>query len=140
MKRLLFLLCMCLGHNAQARAQWQSLGEHEWIIAFGTHNAYGTHSSQLFVSIPPQNVFPAFVLHRVPPDWFEADKGIAFDQGNIVSFVSLDSFFYANLYNHTIGTRLTYRTSDDGATWKELNGMMIASNGSYLFGTYQRFQ
>ena len=113
-------------------AQWQSAGGN--VNTFGTLLAFGVHDATLFASFvnPGGGVF-----RYVPPDrWLYASNGIDFTQGNITSFASLGSYFFANPSNQ-LGYSQIILSTDNGLHWNyqiQAAGP-VGTNGTYLFGT-----
>jgi len=104
-------------------AQWKNAGYDPYSII-----AFSIHDSTLFLSASEH-------LYRWKGG--EADSGIGFSGGNIVTFASLGRYFFANAQGVD---QFTFRTSNNGSNWQEIGGAVgIGSNGAYLFGNYEYF-
>ncbi len=126
MKRTLISIIILFAAGPCA-AQWKDAdfyGNGSQVLAFGVHD------TSLFVSIPG---YVARWNPKNPPpmDWVQADAGIGFGNGNVSSFSSLGTYFFAGM-----GTQNAYRSTNNGTNWKENIGAPVATNGMYLWGTF----
>jgi Secretion system C-terminal sorting domain len=104
----------------------------------GSGLAFGVHDSILFYSFSEVNGNEGVWRHYDTGShpWVEADYGIDFSQGTIVSFASLGSKLFANFLAGSLGYGPAYVTSNLGAGWKVAIAAPVASNGRYLFAEY----
>jgi Secretion system C-terminal sorting domain len=110
---LIFIILIMLA--IPCSAQWKYEGTNGQVLAFGVHDA------SLFFSYEGD-------LQRLFP-YGEADTGINFSDGNVTSFASLGSAFFANT-----AKGFSFETTSNGSNWNEIRQSYIGTNGVDLFG------
>ncbi len=112
-------------------AQWKNASFGGQVIAFGVHD------TTLFVAGVDNSGGGSYVYRFIPPtSWAKSESGLDFTQGNVTSFASLGTYFFAGFTHTTNGTvGPMYESTNNGANWLDIQAAAPPfTNGRYLFG------